>query len=119
MRDFGGDLKLIRDLAVKREIDSGAPGSHWFSREHAELSKERGFPLLGLLTFALVLSTEWGVGKTITFAFWSCVVFFAVGVLTMAVWAFADFVICTPLLRKTVVYGFAGWMLFHLIKFHF
>jgi hypothetical protein len=117
MRDFGDDLKLIRDLAVKREMDSG--NYRWFGKEAAELTRERGFPVLGAIAFLLVLSTEWGVGRIIAFAFWAAVFIVVVVVSTMVVQKIIDLIKFTPTLRRIVTYSLAGWVVFHLIKFHF
>ena len=117
MRDFGDDLKLIRDLAVKREMDSG--NYRWFGKEAAELTRDRGFPILGAIAFLLILSTEWGIGKTIAFAFWTAVFIVVVVVSTMVVHKIIDLIKFTPILRRIVTYSLVGWVAFHLIKFHF
>jgi hypothetical protein len=119
MQRIEEDLKVLRDLAVKREFDSGAENRHWFAKEYWGMLRERGNPLLGLLAFALILSTEWEVSKIVAVAFWFLVIAVVVGTIVILSLRLFEFVMSTQPFRKIVIYGVSGWVLFHLIKFHF
>jgi hypothetical protein len=123
MNHLQDQIRTIHDVTVTREIASGSPNSRWFGGEFAEVMERRGHPLLGLLVFAMILSTEWEVSKIVAVAFWFLVVLFVVGVVTVVAIDFFDFLqtkfMGSPVLRKLTFYGFTGWVVFHLIRFHF
>jgi hypothetical protein len=117
MSDLKDDLRLIRDLSVKREMDSG--NYRWFGKEAAELTKERGFPILGLILFFLVLSTEWEIEKIVAFSFWVVVALVSMYALVSLFYNTIWFISDRPALVRVLKYSFTAWVLFNLIRFHF